>query len=241
MPAPQTWDTPGLAYDAGITWDSLLANQRKPMHSTKANIDFSGYAAAELGPLAHSIHDLMLASAVTFAAPPFTMAAFLATITDYDAKFVARANKGKAEMVAFNDARTALEESLGVLGNYVNGVAKGDPAIVVLSGFPSYDTARTADTSAPAGPTDLRLRHGDQSGGIVARYKPDRERSTNEVQACIGDPNVEANWSTKGMFQGGRAELTGFTPGTVVWIRVRTVGLKGVMGLWSDPAQIRVL
>jgi hypothetical protein len=27
----------------------------------------------------------------------------------------------------------------------------------------------------------------------------------------------------------------------VVWVRVRTVGLRGVMGAWSDPAQLRVL
>jgi hypothetical protein len=52
---------------------------------------------------------------------------------------------------------------------------------------------------------------------------------------------VEANWHTKGMFQGGRAEMSGFTPGVIVWVRVRTVGLKGVMGAWSDPAQIRVM
>ena len=49
------------------------------------------------------------------------------------------------------------------------------------------------------------------------------------------------NWSTKGLYQGGRAEMDGFTPGGIVWVRVRTVGLKGVMGAWSDPAQIRVL
>jgi hypothetical protein len=30
-------------------------------------------------------------------------------------------------------------------------------------------------------------------------------------------------------------------PGTVIWVRVRTVGLKGVMGTWSDPAKIMVV
>ena len=128
-----------------------------------------------------------------------------------------------------------------MLGNYVNSVAKGDPVTVEKSGFPSYETTRTPDTSPPAAPTNLRLRQGDLSGGILARYKPDRQQSTNEVQTTTGDPNNETSWQTKGMFQGGRAELNGFTPGTVVWVRVRTVGLKGVMGAWSDPAQIRVL
>jgi hypothetical protein len=29
--------------------------------------------------------------------------------------------------------------------------------------------------------------------------------------------------------------------GTVIWVRVRTVGLKGVMGAWSDPAKLMVV
>ena len=109
------------------------------------------------------------------------------------------------------------------------------------SGFPSYQTGHVVDLSQPGAPTDLRLRHADGPGGILARYRPGRQPSTNEVQINLGDPNNEAGWVTKGLFQGGKAELTGFTPGIVVWVRVRTVGLKGVMGLWSDPAQIRVL
>ncbi len=241
MPDPNTWDQPGIAYDTGITWDSLAKPKRKAMNTTKAIIDFSDYTAAELGPTAHTIHDKMLASVATFATPAVPMATLLTQATDYDAKLIARASNAKADIVAFNAARATLEETLGVLGNYVNSIAKGDPGIVEQSGFPSYDTAHPPDFSAPAAPQNLRLAHGDQSGGIVARHKPDRQGSTNEVQTCTGDPNVEANWTTKGMFQGGRAELTGLTPGTVVWVRVRTVGLKGVMGLWSDPAQIRVL
>jgi hypothetical protein len=39
----------------------------------------------------------------------------------------------------------------------------------------------------------------------------------------------------------GKANLGGFTPGTVIWVRVRTVGLKGVMGAWSGPAKLIVV
>jgi hypothetical protein len=35
--------------------------------------------------------------------------------------------------------------------------------------------------------------------------------------------------------------LYGFAPGVLLWVRVRTVGLAGVMSVWIDPAQIRVL
>ena len=86
-----------------------------------------------------------------------------------------------------------------------------------------------------------RLRAGDLSGEIVARYRLARENSMNEVQKCTGDPAVEANWQHAGMFRGGKATIGSLTPGALVWIRVRTCGLKGVMGAWSDPAQIRVV
>ena len=65
--------------------------------------------------------------------------------------------------------------------------------------------------------------------------------ANDEVQSTTGDPNQEADWQVEGMFQGCRAELSDFTPGIVVWVRVRAVGLRAVMGAWSDPAQIRVL
>jgi hypothetical protein len=44
-----------------------------------------------------------------------------------------------------------------------------------------------------------------------------------------------------GIFTGGKATTGGITPGSAVWFRVRTAGLKGVMGAWSDPAKIMVV
>jgi len=102
------------------------------------------------------------------------------------------------------------------------------------SGFPSFDTTRTA-------PGNVVLQPGDLSGSFVARYHPDRQRSMNEVQTCTGESTVAANWQHAGMFSGGKATVSGIVPGTTVWVRVRTAGLKGVMGEWSDPAKIIVV
>jgi hypothetical protein len=63
----------------------------------------------------------------------------------------------------------------------------------------------------------------------------------NEVQTCTGDPNVEANWKTVGLFSGGKATLTGIVPGTTIWVRVRTIGLENVMGAWSETGKIMVV
>ena len=87
----------------------------------------------------------------------------------------------------------------------------------------------------------MRLRPGDLSGSFVARYHAARTPSMNQVETCTGDPNIEANWRLAGMFGGGKATISGIVPGTALWFRVRTAGLKGVMGAWSDPAKIIVM
>ncbi|MEO6785641.1 MAG: hypothetical protein ABI318_05860 [Chthoniobacteraceae bacterium] len=74
----------------------------------------------------------------------------------------------------------------------------------------------------------------------VGRCKPDRIHSFNVAQLCTGDPTVEANWKTVLQFAGGKFTLTGLTVGATVWVRVATVGPKGVIGAWSDPAKIVV-
>jgi hypothetical protein len=52
---------------------------------------------------------------------------------------------------------------------------------------------------------------------------------------------VVHHWQHAGTFSDGKAILTGLTPGTTLWVRVRTAGLRGVMGAWSDPAKIMVV
>jgi hypothetical protein len=94
-------------------------------------------------------------------------------------------------------------------------------------------------TTLPAAPQNLRLFHSELSGVITVRFKPERSPSSNEVQVNLGGPNDEAGWVQKPLIRGGKAELTGLAPGIVVWVRVRTIGLNGVMGVWNDPAQIR--
>ena len=241
MPKPLRWNTPAFRWNApAVIWNGVEGSPR-PMSNIKAIVDFTGYTAGDLGPVAQNIHDSMTAAAATFPTPPVTMVALQTSLDDFNAKLAARASRASADVIAFTVARHELEGELSDLGNYVNIVAGGDPVIVDASGFPSYDTARTVDTSAPAAPTDLRLRQGELSGSLVARYRPDRARSINQLQTCTGDPNVEANWKDAGMFSGGKAPLSGFTPGATVWVRARTVGLKGVMGAWSDPAKIMVV
>ncbi len=179
MPTPLTWGSPGLTWDSGsgVTWDGVASPRSKSMNNIKAIVDFSGYPAADLSPVAQMIHDKLVANAATFPTLPTSMPALQTLITTYDAKLVARASRATADVMAFNIARDALEAALGPLGNYVNSVAKGAPMTVELSGFPSYETARPADPTPPAAPSDLRLRQGEVSGSLWPATSPSASRA----------------------------------------------------------------
>lgn len=241
MAKPLTWNMAGLCWNQpGATWNGTAAASTK-MNKVKAIINFSDYADGDLPPAAQTIHDEMTTNAATFPSPPVTMTALQTMITTYTTALTEKTSHATSDMVAFKAAREALVTGLASLGNYVNSVAKGDLTIVEQSGFPYYSTTHVADDAQPDAPANLRLRHGKVSGVIEALYKPDREGSMNEVQKCTGDPAVEANWAQVGIFNGSKASIEGLTPGGLVTIRVRTCGRKGVMGAWSDIAQIRVL
>ncbi len=208
---------------------------------TKAITDFSGYTAPSLFSAGQVIHDQLTLNASVFPGGPMSLAAFQAEIDDYEAKMNARASGAYIDTLAFNISRHQLEGTLADFGNYVNSVAKGDAMIVAQSGFPHYETEHSPDYNPPAAPGNLVARQGDLSGSMVLRYRPGRQKSINEVATNIGDPNSEADWKPAGLFSGGKAVVSGIIPGTKVWSRVRTAGLKGVMGAWSDPAQLMVV
>ena len=238
MAKPLTWNAPNARWNSGLTWNGVVASPSKM--KTKAVIDFTPYTAAELAPVAQMIHDQLAAHAAHFAAPPVSMAALQGLITTYSQKLVARASRASADVLAFNLARHDLEVALGELGGYVNLVARGDAMLVTESGFPSYGGTSAPLSAIPAAPTDLRLRNGDLPGCIVARCKPDRANSMNVAQTNSGDPNSEAGWKPAMTFSGGKVIISGLTVGSIVWVRITTVGAGGVIGAWSDPAKIVV-
>jgi hypothetical protein len=207
----------------------------------KCITDFRGYTGAGLIPVAQAIHDAMLPIIVSFPKSPTTMADLQLQITDTGEWLVKKESKATLDTANFNVSRTTLETSLAGIGGCVNTVADGDQTIVVSTAFPFYTTGNPPDYSAPAQVSNLVLRHGDVSTEIVARYHATRTPSMNEVQVCTGDPMTEANWHMAGMFSGGKATITGQTPGTTLWVRVRTMGLNNVAGDWSDPAKIMAI
>ncbi len=210
------------------------------MEYYKAVVDVSGYLDSELSSPAKKIHDMTTTNAATFPNLPITMVQFNADIVDWDKKLGDALKGGTDRTTLKTEARAKLEDDFFQIGTYVNLIAKGDKAIIDLSGCDSYSTARVQSSgTVNFVPGNVRWEHGNVSAVCVLRWKGDGKGSTYEVQTCTADPAVEANWSYRGSFTGGRAELNGFTPGAIAWGRTRKIGTGGNVGGWSDPAQIR--
>jgi hypothetical protein len=211
------------------------------MAYAKAVVDFSKYAGGDIGDQANNVQDKMLVKNIaSFTGAPYTAAAFLAVIETWGGALADSLKGGTDRTTTKNNARAALEEALFELGTFVNLKAKGDQATIDLSGFPSYTTDRTKSTGGVTFiPQNARWEDGTVSGQEILRWKGDGTRAAYEVQTCTGDPNLPGNWTYRGSFTGGKAVLDGFTPGTVIWGRVRKIGTGGEVGDWSDPAQIR--
>jgi len=209
--------------------------------NVRARIYFDEMPSVEMETLARVIHKNMSAHAALFPQPPVSMADFLIQINDFKAKLLARRGGGKLAINALREAHEAMADTLRQLGTYVNTVAMGRLAEAQKSGFPVYATRRTPNYAPPPAPQNLVLRHGKLSGTLKARHRPALRRSVNEVQICLGNPDLEENWTRACYARGCKADLENLPPGVIVWVRVRTLGLKGVFGPWSDPAQIRTL
>jgi hypothetical protein len=232
---------PILTFGTGIGSAAAKACFKSSNHMFKTILDFTGYPGSDLITVSQNIDDKMTPIMAQFPKCPTTMADLQTLIDTTQAALIKKASKAIADTAAFNVARAALEEALAGIGGYVNTVAKGDLTIILSTGFPYYETSNTPDYAAPEAPTNLVLRQGDVTGEALARYRPKRRKSLNEVQKCTGDPNTEANWQTVGMFSGGKAMLPGIVPGTTIWVRVRTIGLENVRGTWSETGKIMVV
>ena len=238
---PLTWNQPGKTWNSGLKWNGTTTTTQTM--TTKAIIEFGSHAAADLTPIAQTIHDQMAANAATFPSPAPTLAALATLLTTYGQKLAARASNATVDVLAFQAARAALEGALHELGVYVNFIAKGDTMIVEKSGFPSYSTGAGAPpgpSAIPAAPQNVKLRNGDLANSVIARFKPDRPSSFNVAQITTGNPNDEAGWKTASQGTGSKITISGLTPATILWVRLATVGPGGQLGAWSDPAKIVV-
>ena len=100
--------------------------------------------------LATSVAKLMLTNVATFATPDVSLTALTAAAKRLQDAYNGRKN-GDAGRLEYKNAAEALDVLLHSQATYVNGIAKGNSAIIVLSGFTatSNDKVKKTKTDAP--------------------------------------------------------------------------------------------
>ena len=184
-----------------------------------------------------------LAANAAFPGPwpaPLTGPASLATLfNQYKNAFNAALTHDDAKISLRNDMREGLTVFLKKLAPYLELVANGSVAALQTTGFElRRDSTRTGGSDPLPAPEDFSVVRGELSGTLIAHARKLKGAASHLVQITEGDPTVEANWKDYEIVVNcNRIEIVGQTPGKVVSVRLRAIGLAGP-GAWTSPVSL---
>ena len=227
-----TWDNG--SWDVG-SWDETGGSL--PYKRMKVKLAASTLTYDELADLLDNVHAAMVANAATFSAPNPTMVALAALGTSLRNAIAARLAADSAAAMALQTlqaAAVAARAGLSQEASYVENKAAGNAAMIALAGM----GVRAEKTPVGAMPKvqDLKTTTSDLAGATDWMCKPVKGASAYILQACAGDPSVEANWHYADTATKSSGTLEGLAKG-VAWLRVCAKGADAKNGPWSDPAQ----
>ena len=169
----------------------------------------------------------------TFPAPNPPVLALTTAKNNLDTRLKAIAQQESlldAERAYAATEEAELDALLQQEANYVENIAKGEAAIILLSGFP------LAQEPAPIGqlspPQNLLGIATDIEGQTKLKWNLVRGAKSYIVE-CATSP--DGPWVPVTVTTRISCLATNLTPGTKYWFRVRAVGAAGLSG-WSDPA-----
>ena len=167
-----------------------------------------------------------------------------AILVEYkDANLAYETDGGKKNMKDRDDKRQEAHVAVVLMGQYciMRSVEQRNPSL--LDGVALKRKGRQSRSSSTKVTTLIApvvvLKHGGPQTVIVS-YNKVPGAGSNEIQVCTGDPNDEASWVLAGTFNGCRVPLTGYPPGTRLYVRVRCHG-TGVPGPFSQVVSIIVI
>jgi hypothetical protein len=153
---------------------------------------------------------------------------------NYHTLYDAAQNGDSVKIAARNAARDALTALLKRLAPYLELVANGDVVKLKTTGYDLRNDIAHSTSSAPLpAPTNFRFTRGYVSGTMSASADSLAGAGSYELNVCLGDPAVEANWKDKGTFlHCSDITVDAFTPGTIYYARLRGIGSSGP-GVWA--------
>lgn len=161
---------------------------------------------------------------------------------DYSEAAIVAARGSRMAIAQRNELRKTLSDHFKKLAPYLESVANGDLAKLVSTGYElRRDRLPATGPGLPPAPLELRLKHGELTGTLIARAKPVKGAGSYEVQIGQGDSGVEENWRAAAISKVcSRMVLEGLVPGTLYHVRIRAIGSRGA-GAWSDAASLMAM
>ena len=135
-----------------------------------------------------------------------------------------------AEKLGAVSSEQGLDDLIVQLATYVENIAKGDPEVILLSGFDLAQEPTPIGELPP--PENLRTSATDIEGQLRLKWGAVRGAKSYIVE-CAQSAN--GPWTQVTVTARANHSVDGLTAGTKYWFRVRAVGAAGMSG-WSDPA-----
>ncbi|MEI7732687.1 MAG: fibronectin type III domain-containing protein [Verrucomicrobiota bacterium] len=164
-----------------------------------------------------------------------TLVALTAKQVAFADAVTAAGDRDKVKISAKNALRKELLVMIREIGTYLQIKSGGDRTILETTGY-DLVKARVPSPNPPAAPQNFKVVAGLLPGSAVASAKSPRGARTFEVEYCVGDTSVPANWKI-GARHGacGKIKMDGLERGKDHTFRIRAIGNDGP-GAWSDVA-----
>ncbi|MEI7730346.1 MAG: fibronectin type III domain-containing protein [Verrucomicrobiota bacterium] len=162
-----------------------------------------------------------------------TLAALTAKQTAFAEAMAAAADRDKGKISAKNALRKELLALVRQIGVYLQVKSGGDRTILESTGYDLVKD-RVPNPNPPAAPQSFKVVAGALPGSVVASAKSPRGARSFEVQYCLGDTSVPANWKL-GAQHGSchRIKIAGLDRGKDYSFRIHAIGQDGP-GPWSE-------
>jgi len=158
----------------------------------------------------------------------------LGTAMDALKTAITNANSGDHEAVGLKQLlEEQVVELLAMLCDSVNGIAAGNKALLLTTGFPLRRDNKPAGPLPP--PQKVAGRYTQVSGGAKLEWDGNEHaRMYNVYMSTTAEPFA---WQLVGTSTKRRYEPTGLTPGTFYWFSITAVGTAGESSK-SEPAMV---
>lgn len=205
-------------------------------------MEFKRLSIPEQIVFGQNVHDQMLANAAIFVTPDVPLATLLSVNDDMAAKAEAAESGDHAKVSAMHAADKVWDTTFGTQAEYVDRIANGDEATILLSGFQATKS-ETTPASIPHAPVVTELKVNSLPGSVhveveyqqgVKNYLYFFSSADSPVNLENNEFSLAQNPSVIGFISDNhrKVDFNNLTSGATLYLSVAAQNTAGI----SDPS-----